>query len=53
MMVISSLQSRLITDLGGLPVTQEQDAVVPQVVLIYFLSKMGYLGAKRNKHSVY
>lgn len=46
MMLISNLQSRSITDLGGLPVMQEKGAVVLQVALIFFLSKMYYLGAK-------
>lgn len=32
---------------------QEQDAVVLQVVLIFFMSKMDYLGAKRNKYTVF
>lgn len=55
MVIISSLQSRLITGLGGLPVMQEQDDVVLYIVLIYFLSKKinFYLGAKRNKYSVF
>lgn len=55
MVIISSLQSRLITGLGGLPVMQEQDDVVLYIVLIYFLSKKinFYLGAKRKKYSVF
>lgn len=53
MMVVSSLQSRSITDLGGLPVMQGQDAVVLQVVLTFFESKMDYLGTKRNNYSVF
>lgn len=31
---------------------QEQDAVVLQVVLNFFLSKMDYVRVKRNKYSV-
>lgn len=53
MMVVSSLQSRSITDLGGLPVMQGQDAVVLQVVLTFIESKMDYLGTKRNNYSVF
>lgn len=42
-MLISNMKSRSIAGLGGLPVMQEEDAVVLLIVLIFFKVKWMYL----------